>query len=385
MFAYLLGTILSLSNFSYANSPEIPVGPDEVFVTTTASDELKVMSWNVLNLFDAEKDLFSDDWLWLPKDYPGKQKYCSQIQDKKERDYCSSFDWTQEKVDLKLEQIRKVVSYQGSLPDMMAVEEIENENVVKMLAKKLGFQNEIVTASADKRGIDVGLMFNTNANFKLLGSKFIYVALPTGRPGRDILRVDFSWFDKPISIYINHWPSQFNPTEERTAFANVLKRDIDLMQTQNPVWSAFAVGDFNTTDKDIPNPFDSVLYDKSWKNVLVNGALLGRSSSTNPSISFSPPGSYFYAKEDSWSDFDRLLLTKNLVDGNSIEFNPDSLRLPFPMFMSKWIKLFNPLENGSSANRKVRVPFRYNFDTNDEAQRGFSDHVPMIFKLKKVN
>jgi hypothetical protein len=384
MSKFLFTILFSAINFSYsftsAASPEVPIGADEVFVTQTESNELKIMSWNVLNLFDAEKDLFSDDWLWLPNDFPGRQKYCSQIQLERDRDYCVKFDWTQEKVDLKLDQVRKVVTYQGSLPDMMALEEVENENVVKMLAKKLGYQNQFVTESADKRGIDVALMFNTNADFKVLGSKSIYVALPKNRPGRDILRVDFTWHDKPISIYINHWPSQANPTEERLACANILKHDIDEMLSKNSEWMGFAVGDFNTIDQDQPNPFDHVLYDKNWKNILVNAELLGRTSSNNLSMKFSPPGSFYYAKEDTWSDLDRLVMTQNLMDGKSIEFSPESLRYPFPMFMSKWIKIGDP--KSSSFGKKVRVPFRYNFDTNDEVQRGFSDHVPMIFKLK---
>jgi hypothetical protein len=383
MFAILLTTLLSFINLSYANSPEIPIGADEVFVTNTDVNEIKIMSWNVLNLFDAEKDLFSDDWLWLPVNYPGKKDYCTQIQAERDRNYCFKFDWTQEKFNLKVEQIRKVVSYQGSLPDMMAVEEIENENVIKMLSKKLGFENIFVTSSADKRGIDVALMFNTNANLKVLGSKSIYVALPSGRPGRDILRVDFTWYGKPLSIYVNHWPSQHNPTDERLAFANILKRDIDEMVAQHADWMGFAIGDFNTIDSDSPHPFDTILFDKTWKNVLVNGDQLGRNSLNNPSLQFSPPGSYFYAKEDSWSNFDRLFLTQNLVDGKDIEFNVDSMRLPFPMFMTKWIKLYDTQNNGT-AGKKVRVPFSYNFDTTEEKQRGFSDHVPFIFKLKKL-
>jgi hypothetical protein len=382
MLRILFSTLLLSINFVNAASQEIPIGADEVFVTETGVDELKVMSWNVLNLFDAEKDLFSDDWLWLPKGFPGRQKYCAAIEAQREREYCAKFDWTQEKVELKLEQIRKVVSYQGTLPDMLAVQEIENENVVKMLARKLGFQNQVVTQSADKRGIDVALMYNTNSNFRFIGSKSIYVALPKNRPGRDLLRVDFVWFEKPVSIYVNHWPSQHNPTDERLACAHTLKRDMEEMIAKNSDWVGFAVGDFNTTDADQPNPFENILYDKSWKNALVNGEKLGRSSLKNPSMAFSPPGSFFYIKDDSWSDFDRLELTQNLIDGKGIEFNQDSLRYPFPMFMSKWIKIMDP--ESASLGKNVRVPFRYNFDTIDEKQRGFSDHVPMIFKLKKL-
>lgn len=378
---FFVTIISSYLNFSNAASPEIPVGTDDVFVTSTNHDELKVMAWNIENLFDAEKDLFSDDWQWLPKNYPGKQKHCSQLQDQRDKKICAEFDWNQEKIDLKLAQIKKVVEYQGSFPDMMTLEEVENENVVKMLAQKLGFQNQIVTESADKRGIDVALMFNTNGQLKLLGHRSLYVALPTKRPGRDILRVDFLWNEKPISIYVNHWPSQRNPIEERVAYAKVLRKDIDNNLMQNSEWVGFAVGDFNTTTTETPNAFDSVLYDKTWKNVLIDGEKLGRSTPENTSLAFTPPGSLYYPKDDAWQDFDRLVMTQNLVDGKDIEFVPASLRYPFPMFMSKWMNWHSAADNSPAATRKVRVPLRYNFETNDVNQRGYADHLPLIFKL----
>jgi hypothetical protein len=373
--------IISCSiGFSFAESPEVPIGADEVFVTTTNADEIKIMAWNIENLFDAEKDLFSDDWQWLPKDYPGKQKYCSNLSEARDRKTCSEFDWTAEKIDLKLNQIKKVVEYQGSFPDMMTLEEVENENVVKMLANKLGYKNQIVTESADKRGIDVALMFNTSSQLKFLGHKSIYVALPSNRPGRDILRVDFLWNEKPISVYVNHWPAQRNPNEERIACAKIIRRDIDEMIAKDSSWSGFAVGDFNTTTLESPNPFDSILYDKSWKNALVDGEKLGRNSEMNSSMSFTPPGSLYYPKDDTWQDFDRLAMTQNLIDGKAIDFVPESLRYPFPMFMSKWMN-WRSNDNNPSATRKVRVPLRYNFETKDANQRGYADHLPLIFKL----
>ena len=158
------------------------MGPDHVFVQETAANEIKIMSYNLLNLFDAEKDEFSDDWQWLPINYPGKQRYCSKIQNPKMAKECAQFDWTYEKVDWKLNQIKKVVDFQGSKPDMLAVMEIENENVMRMLATKLGYQHYLITTSADKRGIDVGLLFNPRADLQYVGWEPLYVKFASNRP-----------------------------------------------------------------------------------------------------------------------------------------------------------------------------------------------------------
>jgi hypothetical protein len=392
------------STLGIAASPDIPVGPDEVFIQGTANNEIKIMSYNLLNLFDAEKDMFSDDWQWLPRDYPGKQQYCASLPSPREQQTCSQFDWTYEKVDWKLNQLKKVVNFQGSLPDVLAVEEVENENALRMLAAKLGYQHYIITNSADRRGIDVGLMFNPRDDFSYVGWESIYVQFASGRPGRDILRVDFTWKNRPLSIYVNHWPSQFNPTDERIASAQALAQNVEKMiQTYGTKWSGVAVGDFNTIDQDQPNPFNDVIHNPAWLNYMYDAEAYARQSPINPSLPYTPPGSYYFIKDDVWNHLDRIVVTKNLIDGTDMEFAQESLRIPFPAFMSFNLRRSNNPPGRSNHNgnhlmtpldlvnfneppagdyRIIRVPNKYNFETLDESRRGFSDHLPMIFKLR---
>lgn len=380
--------IIIASSLSFGVSPEIPVGPDEVFIQGTAPNELKIMSYNLLNLFDAEKDMFSDDWEWLPKNYPGKQRYCSGLPSPKDQEHCQNFDWTDEKVDLKLNQIKKVVNFQGSLPDMMAVVEIENENVMRRLAAKLGYQNFLITNSADRRGIDVGLMFNLRGDLTYIGWQSLYVKFASNRPGRDIMRVDFQWRGKPLSIYVNHWPSQRNPTDERVACAQILSQNVEeMIRTKGPQWSAVAVGDFNTIDADQPNPFDDVVHSRAWQNHLYDAEVYARQSTMNPSLPYTPPGSYYYVKEDVWNRLDRVVVTQNLIDQKDIEFAQESFRIPFPAFMSFMLRRYNNFntraDNSAGNYRMVRVPNKYNFETLEEEKRGFSDHLPVVFKLRQ--
>ncbi len=401
MFRILLCTTLIISSILVqAASPDIPVGPDNVFVQGTAPNELKIMSYNLLNLFDADKDMFSDDWLWLPKNSTGKQHYCSQLPSVREQNYCSQFDWTYEKVDWKLNQIKKVVDFQGSLPDVMAVVEVENDNAIRLLAAKLGYQYYLITNSADKRGIDVGLMFNPRVDFTYVGWEAVYVRFDSNRPGRDILRVDFNWRGSPLSIYVNHWPSQRNPIDERISAAQSLAQNIDKMvRNLGPQWMAVAVGDFNTLEEETPNAFNDVLHNPSWVNHLYDAEAYARQSKINPSLPYTPPGSYYYIKDNTWNRLDRIVVTQNLIDQNDIEFAQESLRIPFPEFMSFNRRRYNSAVNEdntpsspmglgpafapSSDYRIIRVPNKYNFDTLDESKRGFSDHLPVIFKLRQ--
>jgi hypothetical protein len=177
--------------------------------------------------------------------------------------------------------------------------------------------------------------------------------------------------------------------------------NIDQMTDKNgPLWSAVAVGDFNTLREDSPNPFDNYIHQPSWKNYLYDAEAYARRSPQNPSLPYIPPGTYYYGKEDSWSPLDRIVVTRNLIDQQGMEFAPESYRLLFPQFMSFNLRRNSSINNDDDGTmrskasvpapgvpgeetRIIRVPFRYNFDTTEEAKRGFSDHLPVIFKLRQ--
>jgi len=402
-FIFLIST---LRVFAQPQSPEIPIGPDQVFIQGTANNEIKIMSYNVLNLFDADKDISKDDWIWLPKNFPGRQQYCKSLPNPKDQQYCNQFDWTYEKINWKLNQIKKVVDFQGSKPDIMTVVEVENENVLRLLAAKLGYKNYIITNGPDQRGIDVGLMFNMKPGFTFVHWEAIHVSFKTQHAGRDILRVDFTWNNKPFSVYVNHWPSQRNPIQERVACAQFLAQNIDAMvKTAGPNWSAVAVGDFNTLDSEKPNAFRDIVHNERWNNFLFDAELYARQSKLNPSLPYIPPGTFYYVKDDIWSRLDRIAVTKNLIDQKEMEFAQESYRILFPQFMSFNFKRFNngsqdrsplspmkspmigqggqtPDPSNGGKFRYIRIPIRYDFDTLDISRRGYSDHLPVVFKLR---
>lgn len=371
----------------------IPIGDDSLFITPTASNEIKIMSYNVLNLFDTEKDMFSDDWVWLPKNYPGKQKYCKTIRDPREQDFCYKLDWTPANLQKKLEQITKVVKFQGSLPDMLAVVEIENENVIKQLAKTIGYTNWKVTDSGTRRGVDVALLFNLKPGLTFVGAEAINTTTDSRHVGRDILRVDFNWNGKPFSIYVNHWVSQGGPVEARIANANSLRGDIEkqIQLAGSAGFSYLSVGDYNTTEEESPNAFDDVMHDQTWAQHSIDLEKIARKDLSNESLKYSPPGTYYYSGTDKWQKFDRIIGSADLIDGQGIELVTNSYRILFPKFMS-YSRGANSVEDNIpdgfipfdyQAEKENRVPLRYDFFTNDDSRRGFSDHLPVLFKIKQ--
>lgn len=363
----------------------VPIGPDEVFRQGTAANEIKLMSYNVLNLFDAEKDGNHDDWAFLPLSFPNKQEHCKTMSPGSDKEMCMELDWTDYKVDLKVNQIAEVIKFQGSLPDILVLEEIENEKVIEKIARKLGYDDYSVTDSGTVRGTDVAILFTTK-NLTRIGDESIDVSIPNKSRTRDILRVDFrvKTTNEVLSVYANHWPAQSHSNEFRLFVANKLKLDVD-KQTQKygkGGYYSIALGDFNVVEKDSPNPVGDLLLSSNWQNQMIDGHYLALATKGNPALKYMPSGTYYYAKDRRWNLLDQVILSKNLKDRRGIEYVPESYRIVFPKFMSKDLKLksFNIKEIDTEG--VVRVPLKYNFFSTDPNTLGYSDHLPIVFKLR---
>ncbi|MCB0393907.1 MAG: hypothetical protein KDD25_05080, partial [Bdellovibrionales bacterium] len=182
------------------------------FVTNTKSNEIKLMAYNLENLFDTEHDVVNgqdkNDYFYLPANHPLKDKCGS---DKR----CKEFDWNDSKLTLKIDRLAKVIESQGDLPDVIGFEEIENAKVLGKLADRLGYskQNLVITQGPDERGIEVAVLYKTD-KLTFVESKEHGVDPGNDRPTRDVLEVVFDINLKPgerLAVYVNHWPSQGTP------------------------------------------------------------------------------------------------------------------------------------------------------------------------------
>jgi hypothetical protein len=359
-------------------------GKNFEYVTPVRANEIKVMSYNVENLFDAQHAIGRDDYEFLPIQHPEKSKcafkqgYYKQV--------CKTLDWTDEKVYLKLNQIRNVIALQGELPDILAVQEVENEAVVNMLAGSLGYEYYIHTTGNDKR-IELGLLFN-EARMSFKEAQELIVEFPEGvrvKHTRNILVAHFVPKQNPnaiLAVYVNHWPSQDSPAGARVQAALTMKSAIDYYTELYGVnnYHVIATGDFNTVDRDVPHAFHNVLFDQSWKNMLfdLDHVYYSHGYREDPKDMYlkMPPGTYYYGRERIWNKFDRFFISRNLLDRKGVDAMTGTYRILAGEFM------LATYEDKKSNYCYDGVPYRYNHFATNQVEAGYSDHFPILFKLK---
>ncbi len=346
------------------------------------SQDIEIMAWNVENLFDTLHDEGKNDWTFLPSNTPGKNEECALIRNRTYREECFETDWNDEKLDLKLEQIKEVLTRdRSSLPDVLALSEIENENVISILANKVGYSKFTVSNSPDERGVDLALLWN-DQKLKMVSRRehVIKSKALEGRPTRNILEVEFLVNGKePLTVFVNHWPSQGNKNESRIDAAKTLMKRVKKIQRRNKRMAVVATGDFNVINTNRPDPFYSVVEKKGLIDV---HGLFMESKDIDFSVKATYPlGTYFYGRNMEWNLLDRFFISKNLNDGSGLDLELKTYRIYAPKFMTKSYEYTYETDNhfGSIVNG---TPKRSHHMAASADSAGYSDHFPVIIKLK---
>lgn len=345
--------------------------------------ELKILSYNVENLFDPSHATPNKDWAFMPKSHPKKSYYCSLRS--RGINECLNTDWTEEKYNQKIDNLVKVIKSYESLPEMLALIEIEEENVISKIAKELNYENYKITHSPDTRGINVGLLFNTTDQIKYINSN--EHTLNVSKPTRNILEVEFTVNSTPLIIFVNHWPSQANPVSDRIKTANFLKNLINQKLIAQPTARIVTLGDFNTTEKDRPDPFDAFIRTSTNPLFDVQDLYLKSKDVSSDKKKQQPLSSYFFGRDMSWVKLDRFFINKNLLSNEGLHAVIDSFLIHAPNF-SKSTYAFNENANYSVNKRDSRygslmsnTPIPSNIKTDDLNKIGYSDHFPIALKL----
>lgn len=348
---------------------------DPFFQQTVRSNEIRVMSYNVLNLFDTKHDPDFFDYTFLPKSHPDKQEECDSLKDGYYKNLCHNLDWTPSRLRKKLRQLRKVILGHGSMPDILALQEVENENVIQMLANFLGYEYYIVTEYQNRRGIDVAVLFNTR--------HIQYVNETTiPAPGRDPLRVEFKLTatGERLFLYVNHWQAQMAPTRKRVEAAKAIRADVDLLHEKfSGTINVLSLGDFNTTFREKRKVFDEVLHDENWSNKLYDIHDLAFTKYPHFKDSM-PNGSYLFSR-NKWERFDRFFVNKSLLQGR-VRILRGSYRVIYSEFLTGEYIYSKDDDDPNEPNILIRYPLRYNFLENPDYPLGYSDHLPISVILK---
>jgi predicted extracellular nuclease len=307
-----------------------------------------IMFYNVENLFDTIDDSLIIDEEFTPE---GKKQ------------------WTTERYRKKLNDIAKVVSSvnEQKLPVIAGFCEVENRSVLEDLIKTESLKSvnyKIVHEdSPDSRGIDVGLIYNSN-QFTYLSHISIPVNTGTEYKVRDILYTKGILYDADtIHIFVNHWKSRSGGQEEtepqRIKCAETLRKEVDLILESNRNAKILIMGDLNDEPKN-KSIFETLKANNSDDN----------SSLFNLMLEQSKAGKGTHSYRGNWSMLDNLIVSHNFLnDTNGFVVDGKSGHI----FSADWITFQN--RNGQeSPNRTYGGPNYYG---------GYSDHYPVYLVLKK--
>lgn len=308
---------------------------------------IRVMFYNVENLFDTINDPAINDEEYLPE---------------------SSLEWVSWKYYDKTNKLAQVIANVGGLelPGIVGICEIENrlvlENLVKAAPIEKGNYKIVHYDSPDRRGIDVGLLYRPE-KFRLLYSSPLRLNLAndTNFRTRDILYVKGVVLGADtLHLFVNHWPSRSGGQEasepKREAAAALLKQTVDSLFSIHKSVQILIMGDLNDTPKN-----SSVFEVLGASNPDVGaGRLQNLMFGMDPQL-----GTHKYRGE--WAYLDQLIVSKALLYG-PLRVN----ELGAVVFRAPFLLEADTRYTGDFPFRAFRGP-RY--------AGGFSDHLPVFVDL----
>lgn len=376
---------------------------DEELIIPVAENEIKIMAYNLHNLFDAEHDEGKRDFEFLPITHPMKARCFDdysrsfslsslapeflsfsdnavrlfydgdRLTPNPRMNFCAETNWTDEKIEIKIRQKVRVIDAQGDLPDILVLSEVENEGVVGRLARALGYPEFYMTESPDRRGIELAVLYRTE---KLTPIEFRERELKKALyPTRNISVAHFRLSPElgggVLAVFPNHWPSQGNPVEARLIAARAVRRlvnDSRRRYQDEPNYHIVVTGDFNTIDSDSPHPIETVLLDPRWRYSLLDVRRLAEITKS-PVRNRLSPGTFYYATNNQWNELDKIFVDESLFNGEGLVVDPHSYRIHTPSFATR------------EHNRGGIIPYRYNHRADNPNWVGYSDHFAVLVKL----
>ncbi|MEM9058524.1 MAG: endonuclease/exonuclease/phosphatase family protein, partial [Pseudomonadota bacterium] len=233
--------------------------PVESAPPAVAAPVVTIMTFNVENLFDTEDDPGKDDHAYLPlamKQTAAHRALCEPIETPRWRWECLELDWSEAALDFKLRQLASVILAvnDGRGPDVIALQEIENANVLARLSRDYlqpaGYGDGVLIEGRDLRGIDVAFL----SRLPLAGEAVLHDFVPTGFPEREgdtrgVLQATFALPDgRLLTGFAAHFPAPYHPIKMRELaydHLNALRAQVP------PGHFVFAAGDFNTPRREM--------------------------------------------------------------------------------------------------------------------------------------
>jgi hypothetical protein len=316
--------------------------------------EYSFMFYNTENFFDSEDDSLTTD-----------DEYTAE----------AGRRWNSGRMYTKAERLGKVILAAGKWnpPVFAGLCEIENLHVLELLTnmeplKK--YQYKIIQKdSPDRRGIDVAFIYRPDL-FKPIEYQAIEINDSTDCSfrTRDILRVSgiFNRCDT-LHVFVNHWPSRFGGVMEtdrlRKLAAETLRKSVVELQMKFPDAKVICMGDFNDSPAD--ESIVSILDAKKVNHPSIEGELVNLSADwINDPIQT-------IKSQYTWEVFDQLIVSDYFLEKNDYCESPKA-----EIFKAEFL-LEPDLKYGGVKPKRTYVGFRY--------QEGFSDHLPVVLRIRSLN
>lgn len=326
------------------------------FITTSAQNnltEFSILFYNVENLFDLQNDSLTVDDEFTPE---------------------GDRHWTYKRLQKKLLNTSKVILNTSgwNAPSLIALCEIENRYVLEQLRNETPLKTIpykiIHKDSPDFRGIDVALLYNSDVFYPI---EYDYYPLLDRngniRKSREILYVSgiMGGIDT-VHVFVNHWPSRYSGVMETREFRNnaarLLREKVDALFEQNTLAKIIILGDFN--DQPSNESLHKYLNAKSVSGAIKSSELYNLSKAWMKA----DRGTLKYQSQ--WFVFDQVIVSGELLQAkNGLSTKSEWATIgSFPALFET-----DKTHGGTKLNRTY-TGFKYN--------DGFSDHLPVLLKLK---
>ncbi|MEZ4813860.1 MAG: hypothetical protein R3A80_01470 [Bdellovibrionota bacterium] len=312
---------------------------------------LSVLTFNVENLFDAEHALGKLDYTYLPLSVKRStlkqsvERYCAGVKNPQWRKECRELNWDEKRLKNKLFRISRVIEESTTgCPDVVILQEVENEKILKRLNSYLscGYTSLMLSDDSDARGIDVAVL----SRFEIRSSKthvipFKGISAEEKKDTRSLLEVELSIGGYALRVLALHLPAPFHPARYR-------KDAIDFVESlyfKDPIATVVA-GDWNVTEKESS---DKKPFSKLRKSFFISDDIVRASSSAR--------GTSYYPKDKTWSFLDKIAMSRNSFD--SVECR---------------------VVNEMPGQRDLKTGAPLSFPLFGKLSEGISDHFPVLCK-----
>lgn len=288
---------------------------------------LRIVSYNVENLFDTKHDTLKNDSSFLPE---------------------GMHHWTYRRYQTKIDRIAQVLVNIGgweSVP-LVGLCEVENARCLRNLCYKLRrFHYKYVHYdSPDERGVDVALLYDST-RLSILNSRALSLSLD-GDATRDILYVSALYEQRDtIHVMMCHLPSQLggasNTDWKRQRAKSLIQSQIDSIFLFQPSGNIVVMGDMNTSAQDDLT---------GMVNLMIPIQKMGQ-------------GTHKY--QGIWTCLDQFYVSQSIATkATATIFSP-------------WWLLEEDTKYLDYKPHRTYIGFRYN--------DGYSDHLPIVLHLRLDN